>query len=336
MSDEEGKLEERYRLLWWNWDDHFNTDPDRAIAMIEEAIGIAKTLEEPYWEMEARHWLAQVLVLKKRDFTKGLPLTVQSATEARHPMYKDWTTRICLYQDLIAAYIGVDALTHAEAIEVALDRMQAEAPPSSQCFHCLFGERTSFELNRGNLNAAKLVGQTYLSNANTDYHHSYAQIHLMYIAFLEDDWAAVLRHAEAAEKVSRPHHVNNLVKALVWQAVAHLKLGDIEKGHSLFLQSEAERELCGVTFGMQYWTGRVMYYEFSGDLDAAITARQTHLNTIAGLGALREEAEAWLDLCRLQKQQGDIHLETLEQTRTAIERLQTKGGLPGRLEQLLH
>ncbi len=336
MNDDQEALENRYFELHWEWHHYFDSDPDRVIAMLEEAINIAEQLGQDLWRMESRHWLAQTIIFKKRDYVKGLPLAVQSAVEARKPHYQGWSTRICLYQDLIAAHVGTDPVSYQETIETALDHMQKEAPPESQCTQCLAGERAMFELRRGDINAAMLASQSYLSKADNSHHGSNAHIYLSYLAFLQNDWAAMLSHAETAEKLGRDNQSqDNIVEGLILQAVAHLELGAVEQAKHCFAQSESVRALCNVIFGMRYWTIRVAYYELLDDLDAAIEARQSHLTSINGLGALREEAEAWLDLCRLQKQKGDIPHESVQQTRAAIERLQVKGDLPDKLEQVL-
>ena len=329
MSQEHDALENRYFQLRWGWYEFWESDPDHAIGMIEEAIDIAEQLDKPHWVMENRHWLAQALVFKKRDYTKALPLAVQSAVEVRKPIFQGWQTRICLYQDLIAAHIGVDAITHAGTIEAALDRMQVETSPESQCTRCLLGERTSFELKRNDLDAARLAANTYLSKSWTTHHRSNALIYLTYLAFLDKVWTSVLEHAEAAEKLGdHAENPDTVVHALMWQAAAHCKLGDLEKSLDCFRQSEARRKLCGVTFGAIYWTARVVYHELTDDIDGAIASRQEHLQMIAGHGALREEAEGWIDLCRLQKRKGKITEDSLQQAHAAINKLTVKGDLP--------
>lgn len=337
MSGNHEELRKRFIHLRWNWHDFWDSDPDRAIAMIEEAIGIAETVQEPHWEMEARHWLAQALVFTKRDYGRALPLVVQSAVEARKPIYQGWQTRICLYQDLIAAYVGTDAVSHADTIEAALKKMQAEAAPESQCTRCLLGERTTFELKRQNLAAAHLTAQTYLSKAWSTHHRSIAQSHLAHIAFLKGEWQLALEHAEAAEKIGeQADNPDTVIEGLVFQAVAHLQFGNAERAQDCFQQSEARRALCGVTLDEQYWQARAAYFEFAGDIDGAIASRQLHLQEIAGHGALREEAEALIDLCRLQKQKGEIAAELQERTRLAIDKLKVKADLSDKLSQLLH
>ncbi|NUM46857.1 MAG: hypothetical protein HUU38_19295 [Anaerolineales bacterium] len=335
MKPEKRELTGRFFSLRWQWHDFWDTDPDRSIAMIEEAIGIAEQLEQPIWVMECRHWLAQAIVFKKRDYARGLPLVVQSAVDASKPTFQGWRTRICLYQDLIAAYIGADAISNATIIENALSRMQAESPPEAQCTRCLLGERTSFELKQHNLEYARLSAQTYLSKSNEPHHQSQAQAYIAHLSFLSEDWKATLKHAEAAEKLgSEADNQDIVVEALIHQAIAHLKLGDLNVAKACFSRSEAQRSLYGITLDIQYWNTRVAYFEALNDLDSAISSRKAHLDAIAGHGALREEAEALIDLCRLQKQVGGIAPETIQKAQTAISALKIPADLPIKLAQI--
>ena len=338
MSDNLEDLKKRYHQLNWQWHDYWDSDPDQAIAILQEVVHIAETLEEPYWYMESRHWLAQALIFKKRDYKTALPLVVQSAVEARDPKYAQWRTRTCLYQDLIAAHVGNDAITHEKTVEEALNKMQAEVDPQSQCARCLQGERTTFERNRGRLDAAEAAAKTYLSIATSTHHRASAHNDLCHIMFLQEKWQRLAEHATAAQKAAEAPFSENedvIVESLLWQAVSHQRMNEPEIARDFFQRSQSQAKLLGLTPGKLYFHGLVSYHEFAGDLEAAIVARQAHLEAINGLGALREEAEAHIDLVRLQKMNGTLNDTAVAQAKAALAQLKIPGDLPAKLETVL-
>ena len=114
-----------------------------------------------------------------------------------------------------------------------------------------------------------------------------------------------------------------------------MQLGNSREAALCFEQREAQRALSGSTLEPEYWDARVAYHGLTGDHDGALAARRAHLESIAGHGALHEEAEALLDLCRLEKQHGKLTEQTIEKTREAIARLKVPGDLPNQLQRLL-
>lgn len=338
MSDKHEALEERYHKLNWQWREYFESSPDRAIVILEEVIEIARTLEEPFWEMEARHWLAQALVFKKRNYQAALPLVVKSAVESRDPQFKTWRTRTCLYQDLIAAHVGADALSHEQTVENALSKMQAEVDPDSQCARCLQGERTTFEMSRGRMAAAEAAAQTYLSMADFPHHRAIAHSHMCHIMFLQQKWQQLAEHAEAALKAAEMPFSENedvILESLLWQAVAQQQLGNREQAADFFQRSQAQEKLLGITPDPFYFHALTHYHEFDNDIEAAVAVREAHLAAIDGFGALRETAEAQIDLVRLQKINGSLESDAVKRAQTAIAQLKIPGNLPLKLEEIL-
>lgn len=336
MDMNEEQLLDRYYELSWSYHNYWHSDIDRAISIIKEAIDVADQLDDKLMWMEERHWLAQAYVFRKQDYAKALPLVIESAVEARKPIYREWSTRVCLYQDLIAAHVGCDALSHEKTIEKALEQMEEEAPPNSQCVRCLAGERFEFEMARGNLEAAKQSLQHRLSITYTSHHKAAALFDQARLNFLDEKWQEMAESAAACQKQAELADSDDVVvDALLYQAVAHLKLGDEAVSADFYNQHVAQRALITQTMDSNYYEALIAYHNFHNDLPSAIAAQQEQLAALAGKGALRDEAKASISLCRLLKQAGKLTDTEVANARAAIMRLKVDGGLMAHLDSLL-
>ncbi|MGB1252899.1 MAG: hypothetical protein ACPG8W_19955 [Candidatus Promineifilaceae bacterium] len=340
MSHDENALQQRFYELRWAWHDTFTSDPDKSLAIIQEAIDLAGSFDSDEWQlrkMEMQHWYQQGLVFNKRDYARALPATIRSAVEARKPKYANWRTKICLYQDLIAAHVGQDAISNAPAIEAALSKMEAEAPDYSQCRICLAGERSQFEMWRDDLDVAEKATTFYLSKARFG-HNPGAHTMMCVVYFRRENWQLLLEHAQAAIKGSEDDAdaKDDLIEGYLWQAVAQLKLGKPDAAKESFVAAETEHALIKTTLSVWYYLARAYYHEHSDQLTLAIATRQQQLEAIAGKGALREEAEARVELCRLEGLCGEgISAETITLAQAAIGHLKVPAKLPAKLETIL-
>ena len=104
-------------------------DHDRALALLQQGREFARRLGEPWWVLFYEHWRIQVLLFHKRDYTAALDAAVRAAVEVRKPIYAHLPQRICLHEDVISAYAGIDPAGHATKIQQALDYMESEITP---------------------------------------------------------------------------------------------------------------------------------------------------------------------------------------------------------------
>ncbi len=336
MTEHEQELYNRMLRLRWGWHKYWGVDPDQAIGMLEEASKIAEQLQKPLIVMECRHWITQLLLFQKRDFAKSLPMAIESAVEARKPLYQNWQHKTCLHQDLIASYVGADAISYEAAIEKALSQMLADVSPTSPCMSCLLGERVGFEYKRGDTKAAERAAQAWFAHDNGSHHGSAAQECLTEYAVLHQEYEKALEHGELALKLATKGDRQEIAAgALAWQAVAHLHLGDEAAAETCSQQCDATLVDYHATLSESYHNARVTYHELRDKLPDAIAARAAHLVDLADHGALREEARAWVDLCRLKKQYGQLNDITIEQAQASIAKLKIQGDLPEKLAAII-
>ena len=119
-------------------------DPEGGIAMLEQAVALAKRVREPWWELFYEHWKLQNTVFKQRDFKTSLPCAVRCTVEARKPIYAHFPQRVCLHEDLITCYVAIDPVGYAPLIRDALDYMDKEIAPGVECRGCHYELRADF------------------------------------------------------------------------------------------------------------------------------------------------------------------------------------------------
>src|SRR5262245_57915305 len=129
--------------------------PDLMLATLQEGRVLAQQLGESWWVLHFDHWRLQVLLHYKFDYRTVLDIAVKATLEARKPGYAQLPQRVCLHEDLIYAYLGIDPLGYADAIRQALDYMATEVSDDVECRYCVQNCRTEFALIRGDLNEAE-------------------------------------------------------------------------------------------------------------------------------------------------------------------------------------
>src|SRR5688572_24146096 len=87
---------------------HGKIEPEQMLSALEEGRALARRLNEPWWELLFDHWRLQCYMNYLLDFRPALELAVRAALEARKPAYATLPQRICIHEDLIDAYLGVD------------------------------------------------------------------------------------------------------------------------------------------------------------------------------------------------------------------------------------
>src|SRR5262249_58918739 len=94
----------------------YRTNPDRTLTMLAEARTLAEQMGESWWVLFIDHWRLQALLNFKLDFRNVLDIAVGATLEARKPQYANFPQRICLHEDLISSYLGIDPFGHADAV----------------------------------------------------------------------------------------------------------------------------------------------------------------------------------------------------------------------------
>src|SRR5437763_4105570 len=196
--------EERLRLYEFQQRafQHGKANPELMLAALEEGRALAQRLGESWWVLLFDHWRLQCYRHYLLDYNRAAELAVRATLEARKPQYEGLPQRVCLHDDLVGAYLGVDPLGHAEAIAKALDFMEGETREDFECRYCLQNRRRAFALARDRLDEAEECSRVQLAMAADDdsfatgeHHAVFAYEGLCEVALRRQDWDSLREFA---------------------------------------------------------------------------------------------------------------------------------------------
>ncbi len=214
------------------------TDPDRALALFEEGRRQALALDEPWWVLFFDHWRATARMHFQRDFREVLDLVVRTALDARKPLFEQHPLRLAVFDDLVAAYLGIDPLGHAEAIHQALEHLEQTIEPGPESGrYLLYARQRGFAVAAEDLDTAASVAtrELALADADSDRHRAqhfsvFIYNSLCEIAFRRRDWDDLERQARAGEELARRvGHQLELSELLLYRSLVVWQRGDREE-----------------------------------------------------------------------------------------------------------
>ena len=165
-------------------------DPEAAFAALEDGRVRAQALGDGWWRLFFEHWKLQNLLHKQRDYAQARDLAARVALEARKPAYAALPQRVCLQEDLISSFVGIDPRGNARLVEEALDYMEREAPREAECYLCLQGLRRDFLFDCGRGAQALELGRDELAQCERrdSKHHLFQSLLAQCEIELEAPW----------------------------------------------------------------------------------------------------------------------------------------------------
>jgi hypothetical protein len=312
------------------------TNPDLALALIDQSYAVARRLNDGWWMRFYEHYRIQLLMLCKRDYQAALDLSVRATLEVRKPGYEQLPQRVCLHEDLIRAYAGIDPIGHEQRIRQALDYMQREISPTVECRYCLQSLRVAFEAELGRFDQALEAGLEALAATQREP----VQLLLVYtllcaVAHARGDWENLLGWAVAGEELAGDRTLAIfLVELLAWQAVCRRRAGDEEAARRLYRRATSRAGRLPMVPGPAYFDAICAYHELSGDYQRSLAVRGRQLATLDGTGQLHHTALCHLQRCRLLRLLGRRLDAALDEARAAITLLAEPAPLLARLAEL--
>jgi len=254
---------------------------------------------------------------------------VRATLEARKPEYARLPQRVCLHEDLVSAYVGIDPAGYADAIRPALEYMRGQVSDDLECRYCVTQCDGEFHLARGRLDEAEACARQTLTMADADpvpddgeFHAAYAHCDLCEIAWRRGDWDTLRANAAAGEELARrSDNPGKVCEFLVWRALLARRDGDEAHARRLEHQAIARMARLGALPSPAYYHALSAYYEQGGDLQAALRVRAHELEGIAGKGRLLQECRARVERCRLLARMGLPMDQELASAREAAGRL---------------
>jgi hypothetical protein len=321
---------------------HGKENPDAMLAALDEGRALARQLNESWWVLHFDHWRLQALLHYKLDYREVLDLAVQATLEARKPQYAQLPQRICLHEDLIYAYLGIDPLGNADAIRRALDYMRTEVTEDLDCRYCVQNCRTEFALLCGQLQEAEESARLTLTMADEDvkrstaeHHAAYAHCDLCEIAHRRQDWDALREWAAEGEALARrtEEHLK-VAEFLLWQAFLARLEGDEEAASRRQRQALARSRRVKALPGTNFYNILSAFHERGGELERALAVRDLELKRLQDKGRLHDECRCRVKRCRLLAQMGRPLDEELAAAEQAARKLRDPAPHLAELERI--
>jgi hypothetical protein len=325
--------EDEQRLRLWELEKRSSgfgkANPDMMLATLQEARALAEQLGESWWVLFIDHWRLQALLHYKMDYREVLDIAVKATLEARKPQYATFPQRICLHEDLIYSYLGVDPIGYSDVIEKALGYMKSEVSEDVECRYCTQGCRTRFAIIRGELDQARESVRLTLEMADTDTRVSNAEHHgcaaysdLCEIAWLQRDRDTLEDSIKQGEVLARriDNHLT-LAEYIAWQALLARWDGDEEMAKRRLRQAQQRTGRVKSVPSVTFFNILAAYHEEGGELEEAWKVREQELAIVAGKGRLHDEFLCRIKRLRLLAQMGQPIDQELALAREAVQKL---------------
>ncbi|HEU4326300.1 MAG TPA: hypothetical protein VFS21_24380 [Roseiflexaceae bacterium] len=302
-------------------------DHDSDLAGLAEIRGLADQIGEGRVALFADHWRAQWLLHRKRDYGAARDVVVPAIVEVRKPEYRQLPQRVCLHEDAIQTYIGMDVYGYAPSIEQALAYMDAEIAPNVECRLCHCGMWLDYALETNRLDLADEWAQRYLALSQSpglasEHHETYAHQYLAFIAARREQWDTVLERAaagiELARRTDQPAVQADL---MAYQALATLRLGKTNEARRLLWAALKQARQVDRVLDHSFYNPCCTFYELDGQPELALGLRREELGTLVGSGKNISECRCRVEICRLLKLLGQPYEHELAAAREAAARL---------------
>ncbi|MFO0863826.1 MAG: hypothetical protein U0744_04070 [Gemmataceae bacterium] len=300
-------------------------DPGRTMAMLQEGRHIARDLDEPWWDLFFEHWALQTLLFYSHDYTQVVDRAVKATIEATKPTFRDFPQRVCLHEDLIYSYVGIDPDGYAPKIEQALDYMRREVHPNLECNHCLIGCRTAFELNREKFDVAQESAEKELELAEQKSSDHYAGEALRTLCQLGDAPQGLRDDARTRPGRRETHRARleregQTAEFLVYQTIAWTTME--ETRHAQRCYGKAIPKIKGLAVpNEELYETLITYQEVLGDREKALRFRDRQWQIHGNRGKLLTDVRILRERCRQLKELGRLTDADVEQAKTAIRKL---------------
>jgi hypothetical protein len=312
-------------------------DPSAAVEGMTEASRMAQEAGDLTSVIYFDHWILQTLIFTLKDFSRAYDLAVKTALEARKPVYQHVMERVCVHEDLIFTYIGIDPVGHSKLIEDAIDYMNREINDASECRYCLLEARSTFELSCGRLDKARDAVQRYISSAESGSPHHFGIAHAKMCEYLyaAGEWEKLLHYAEAGREAISDSYPEYSAIVLAAQALALCKLSREGEAQTMYRLATSKAATIKGVMHRAYYDMLCDFQLSMGNLQAAIQLRERQINELTNKGQPYWEAITRLKIVRLLKQAGQNYTDEIERIRQLAAKLQKPEVILNQLETII-
>ncbi len=320
-----------------------DVDPNWQLSLLDEGLTLARRLAEPWWELCFTHLHLLTLMADKGEYSQALDKAIQATVTARKPAMRDCPQRICVHEDLIRAYMGIDPLGYAPQIEQALSYMEQEVSPKVECYHCLLGKRAQFELKKGNADKALSIELNRMARLETraeddkDDYRINVYLGLCAVVFKQKEWAKLAEYASLGMKAIERSYWSWTAHRFIyaaWQACAAAYQDKLPQAKRFARQAINQAERWPGKPPTDYYDALCAFHLRLNEPARALELRQQQLLELVNTGQLATECQCRLEICRLLAQLGQPITQAIAETRTAAQRLKNPERILSHLDAL--
>jgi hypothetical protein len=283
-------------------------DPDQAYRLFHEGQQLAQQLHEAWVVLFFDEWCGTALLHFKRDYRNVLDLVVRCALEARKPQYAQYPGRLGVFDNLIAAYLGIDPAGYGDLVRQAMDYMEGELPPepTSQRY-LLLARRRIFSLELEQIDQAMEYSQQELALADSDrdrtrakHFQTFIYCALCMMAHARGEWDNLAEWSELGDGITRlVGHQVELSELLAWRAASARKAGEEERALRLCRSALARMKAQRMPPTRGFYEGLCAFHELGGDVPGMLAVRERELKDVSGWGRFLSECHCRIQRCRL-------------------------------------
>jgi tetratricopeptide (TPR) repeat protein len=338
--------ENRVRLTeyWQRAFPYRETDPDQAVALLQEGCLLAEELGERWWIIALNNWRVAALIHFKRDYRQAVELAVRNAVAVSKPENAAFPGRWGVYRELVSAYLGVDPVGFADVIQEALTQLDRDLPSGPHPDRYLWlGSLRQFHQECGDFEAAEAAATRAMELSADDPYPHHAQHSMVYhysglcwMAYRQEDWQKLATWAEIGEEAARAtgNHQLELCEFLAWQAILARRDGDELRARRFHTLAAAKMSRLHSPPEREYPDALALFHELNGELERALQVRDWEWSVIENHGRVACECEIHLKRAALLMKMGRLQRERIDAARQAALKLRKPEKLLAKIDQL--
>ncbi|MFN3203036.1 MAG: hypothetical protein ACE366_31875 [Bradymonadia bacterium] len=152
-------------------------------ALYPEALHLTQKVGHPWIELFFRHWYLQSRVLNRLDVAQSLDEANALKQFAETPECAECPQRVCVTQDLVGCWAGIDGPGYAEARLAMSTQTLATIDPQWPCFECISAEGIEALVDAGRpdeaLRYAEAQYQTLIDAGQRETALCHARVHAL-------------------------------------------------------------------------------------------------------------------------------------------------------------
>lgn len=314
------------------------SDPDETIRLLTKIREQAIERKDYEWRLVADHWQTQVYINWKKDYNAANRLAVEAAIESRQKQYREFREYICVQNDLLLVYKGIDPVGYADEIKEAIDLTINMTTPDMPCHYCL---------NRGLIDYYKFIGNDESAREQTAkfFAMTYQEPHyriqayeqMAYFAYQDDSWNDLLSLAQqGATLAGEQEDESAWIGFKSYEMIAFYQLAridDAQKAHDLVNYRVSTLKMVQ---GYTYFTLMSKYQEIQSNLHAALQIIDDYILTLQNTGRPYWECKAYLERIRLLKTLGEDYRADVEKFRQIADTLKASSQFDSQLAKIIH